>query len=544
MTSILRSYVVVVLAVVAGCGSDGGIIPDGSSADARGSADVAMSSEAGRSPNAAVLTTCEDYESVTVGSYVVQSNYWGKDTCPGTQCMDIDKTTGAFTVTQGPDPCGESVASYPNVLYGCSFGNCSPDSMLPMQMGELSTVTSSWAFSAGGSARDSYNVSYDIWFCPDQNCGSTGFPGGTEVMIWLDHKNASGWQTHLGSVTLAGHSWQVWQATVGSGSSRWTYLAYLIDVPTVTSVKDFDLAAFFQDATARGFIQPTWYLYAIQAGNELRTGGIPYRSDDFSVTINGITPGKSPVATTGPTCDGGVPAAQGTLKISDNYVTAGTLHGYAAAWAWVGGGSKAMACATPTCTAPGSLQVIPTMGNGVAALTAEPVSCWPVFPPSALCTAGTVTADPTYNQVAGVGFNLNQHGPAVDGGVDADPGVGADGGWALDGGAAIDADPTGPLGSISIANSVTVSIEKSGTLAGNTALRLQLADVNNNFYCFAGPLKSGVPIPVERFNTKCWDNSGSFATPSTRFKRVDVIVPGSASTDAPFAYCLTGVAVD
>jgi hypothetical protein len=53
-----------------------------------------------------------------------------------------------------------------------------------------------------------------------------------------------------------------------------------------------------------------------------------------------------------------------------------------------------------------------------------------------------------------------------------------------------------------------------------------------------------VPIPIGNFNTKCWDNSGTYATSSTPFKRVDVLVPGSASTDEPFAFCLTNVVVE
>ena len=39
--------------------------------------------------------------------------------------MSMNSATGAFSVTQGPS-CGDTVASYPNVRYGCAFGNCSP----------------------------------------------------------------------------------------------------------------------------------------------------------------------------------------------------------------------------------------------------------------------------------------------------------------------------------------------------------------------------------------------------------------------------------
>ena len=185
----------------------------------------------------------------------------------------------------------------------------------------------------------------------------------------------------------------------------------------------------------------------------------------------------------------------------------------------MGEGSSAVACATPTCTAPGSLQVTAIVENGVSPLTPEPVSCSPAFAPSALCTAGTVTADPTYLQVAGVGFNLNQD-LAVDGGV------------------------ASALGAINIGKSITVSVDQSDALAGNTSLRVQLTDANDKFYCHGGKLQSGVPIPIGEFNTQCWSNAGEFATPSTLFKRVDVIVPGNASTDQPFSFCLTGVAVE
>ena len=149
---------------------------------------------------------------MTVGSYVVETNFWNQGSCPGTQCMAINGATGAFSVTQSPN-CGNTVASYPNVLYGCSFGTCSPGSVLPKPVSALTTVTSSWAFSVGGVAGDKYDVAYDIWFCPDNTCGTNGFPNGTELMIWLNYQNVNGWQYDLGPVSLAGHTWELWQAT-------------------------------------------------------------------------------------------------------------------------------------------------------------------------------------------------------------------------------------------------------------------------------------------------------------------------------------------
>lgn len=456
------------------------------------------------------FSSCEDFATIGVGSYVVGSNYWNKATCPGTQCITVNKVSGAFVVTEAPPPCGDKVASYPNVLYGCSYGNCSPASMLPLPVSELSSVSSSWDFAVGGGANDRWNVAYDLWFCPDNNCGASGFPGGLELMIWLDTKNAKGWKTHLGTVKLSGYTWDVWLGDMAAGGAldSWGYMNYIVK-PSVTSVTNLDLNAFIQDAMARGQVKSSWYLYAIQAGMEVRTGGMPFISNNFSVTINGVTPTHAPLPSTGLSCDGGVPTAEGQLSIDGTYVTAGPLHGYAANWTALGsGGSTATACTTPVCT---------------GAQEGAPGTCSPAFGPSALCTTGAIEADTTYHATAGIGFMLNQD-VAVAGDT-----AGIDGG----------AIPT--VGSITIPSSLAVSITKSGNLTGNNSMRLQLTDVDGNLFCYGGPLNQA--IPIGKFNTMCWNNTGDFATPSTRFTRLDVIVPSSASTEQAFAYCLTSVSV-
>ncbi len=231
------------------------------------------------------VTTCARYQAVTVGDYVIQTDYWNQGKCPGAQCVSIDDQTGAYTVTKGDFQCPDpyTVAAYPSILYGSAWGLQSPNSLLPSPLSGLKCVNSSWSFQPTDTG--AWDAAYEIWLCPDNSCGPGGFKGGAEIMIWLDYRNTNGWKTDMGSVTLNGMDWEVWRWDVDGGGGQRNYVAYLAKTLT-TSVKDFAIKAFLDDSQKRGYIQPTWYLYAVEAGNELRYGGIPFTSKSFSVSVN------------------------------------------------------------------------------------------------------------------------------------------------------------------------------------------------------------------------------------------------------------------
>lgn len=234
--------------------------------------------------SAATVTTCAQYQAVTVGSYIIQTDYWNQTHCPGTQCMNVDDQTGAFTVTKGDYVCDNPyiVATYPSIVYGYAFGTRSPNSDLPAQISSLKSVKTSWSFQPTNTGR--WDAAYDIWICPDNHCGPGGFDGGIEVMIWLDYMNTNGWKTDLGSATIDGKDWEVWFCDANASGSKWGYIAYLAKT-MVTSVKDLDIKKFLDDGEKRGYIQPTWYLSAVEAGNEIHSGGIPFMSKSFSVSV-------------------------------------------------------------------------------------------------------------------------------------------------------------------------------------------------------------------------------------------------------------------
>jgi hypothetical protein len=233
--------------------------------------------------SAKVIGACEPFKNVAVGPYVVQTDYWNNSQCPGVQCVNIDDQTGSFSVTESSSTC-PSVSSYPSIVYGKAWGVTSAQSDLPAALSSLQCVTSDWDFTPANTG--SWDAAYDIWICPDNQCGSaSGFNGGAEVMIWLDYRNTNGWQYDAGPVTISGKTWELWWMDASSGNTHWKYIAYLAKTPS-TAVKNLAIGDFLNDSISRGYLKPNWFLYAVEAGNEMRAPGVPFTSHHFSVSVN------------------------------------------------------------------------------------------------------------------------------------------------------------------------------------------------------------------------------------------------------------------
>jgi chitodextrinase len=65
--------------------------------------------------------------------------------------------------------------------------------------------------------------------------------------------------------------------------SSWKIISYVLN-PGGTSVSNLDLKALFQDAVARGSINPSHYLIDVEAGFEIWQGGQGLGTNSFSVT--------------------------------------------------------------------------------------------------------------------------------------------------------------------------------------------------------------------------------------------------------------------
>ena len=226
------------------------------------------------------MTTCEQYGNVDINGkvYVVQNGMWNPSP-GGAQCLSVDNGSGAYTVTtQTNRSTGGAPASYPFIYRGCHWGYCTDSNPMPVQVSSISTATSSWSVT---TAPGVWNVSYDIWFNTTPTTGSA--PDASELMIWL---NSQGGVQPSGSlvasnVNIDGAAYNVWF----SPNSGANYIAYRKTSPA-TSLSP-DLKAFINDAVSRGYIQPSWYLIAVEAGFEIWDGGVGMGTNSFSVSVTG-----------------------------------------------------------------------------------------------------------------------------------------------------------------------------------------------------------------------------------------------------------------
>jgi cellulose 1,4-beta-cellobiosidase len=141
------------------------------------------------------------------------------------------------------------------------------------------SAPTSWTFTVpAGAGR--YNASYDIWIHNSQ--AKPANTGGTlELMIWLYKRDTTPIGSQVGTVMLAGTSWEVWY-----GSNNGFNTVSYIRTTSASSWENVDLKPFFSDAVTRGYAQAAAYLLGIQAGFEIWEGNTNMVTNSYSVSVN------------------------------------------------------------------------------------------------------------------------------------------------------------------------------------------------------------------------------------------------------------------
>jgi hypothetical protein len=239
-------------------------------------------------PAQADTQICDQYGSTTVGGrYVVMNNRWGTS---AQQCINVTGSGFAITSQQGVGSTSGAPVSYPAIYLGCHYTNCSPGTNLPIQVSAISSATSSISYNYVSGA--TYDAAYDIWLDPSPR---TNGVNAQEIMIWFNRQGSiQPIGSRVGSATIGGRTWEVWQGSNGSNAVV-SYVA-----PAAISSWSFSVLDFINDVKNRGAITSSWYLTSIQAGFEPWIGGAGLAVTSFSAAVNGgggTTPSTPPAPT-------------------------------------------------------------------------------------------------------------------------------------------------------------------------------------------------------------------------------------------------------
>lgn len=140
--------------------------------------------------SAAVWNSCDQWGQTNLNGYTLYNNIWGGGA--GSQCIWANSGTNWGVWANHPNTGG--IKSYPNQTKAINKSITS-----------LTSLTSSYNVSVPSSG--AYNTSYDIWDTDHDY----------EIMLWVNKTGAVGpLGTSQGTVSLGGHSWNVFKGTNGA----------------------------------------------------------------------------------------------------------------------------------------------------------------------------------------------------------------------------------------------------------------------------------------------------------------------------------------
>lgn len=140
--------------------------------------------------SAAVWNSCDQWGQTNLNGYTLYNNIWGSGA--GSQCIWANSGTNWGVWANHPNTGG--IKSYPNQTKAINKSITS-----------LTSLSSSYNVSVPSSG--AYNTSYDIWDTDHDY----------EIMLWVNKTGAVGpLGTSQGSVSLGGHSWNVFKGTNGA----------------------------------------------------------------------------------------------------------------------------------------------------------------------------------------------------------------------------------------------------------------------------------------------------------------------------------------
>ena len=215
-----------------------------------------------------------------INGYAVQSAPFPQN--GNAMTMQVKATSGGvgFTYTTGGSfqAPNNGPGSYPAIISGWGPGHDGIQFYGPYkggkQISQLTSVKSSWSFTMGSTG----DAVYDVWF---SNSSATPPVPGIELMIWIGNTG----KNPLGSVASPGTAVSGRIPYVGTNGTGESVVSYWVASPGTTSVSNFDLLPYFQDAASHGYagMSTSSYLLGVQTGFEVYSGN--WSTTDYNISI-------------------------------------------------------------------------------------------------------------------------------------------------------------------------------------------------------------------------------------------------------------------
>jgi hypothetical protein len=215
-----------------------------------------------------------------INGYAVQSAPFPQN--GNAMTMQVKATSGGvgFTYTTGGSfqAPNNGPGSYPAVISGWGPGHDGIQFYGPYkggkQISQLTSVKSSWSFTMGSTG----DAVYDVWF---SNSSATPPVPGIELMIWIGNTG----KNPLGSVASPGTAVSGRTPYTGTNGTGEAVVSYWVASPGTTSVSNFDLLPYFQDAASHGYagLKTSSYLLGVQTGFEVYGGN--WSTTDYNISI-------------------------------------------------------------------------------------------------------------------------------------------------------------------------------------------------------------------------------------------------------------------
>ncbi len=165
---------------------------------------------------------------------------------------------------------GSEVAAYPEFLYGCVHGSCSPGSLLPQRVDKLQHVRVSTYYRLTRRSRGGkWDASFDIWFARHDR--RTGQPTAAELMLWLVNRKVRyfpEWSIRVHGIKWLAEEW----ITHNRAGQSWPLVIFERAHPD-GHVKRMPLRPFIHFAEKHGWIQSKLWMTSIASGFEIWSRG-------------------------------------------------------------------------------------------------------------------------------------------------------------------------------------------------------------------------------------------------------------------------------